>query len=111
MEHRADDARGPHLPAGGMEERQELGGPAPHVLVRLPPRMAFLPSVGPRLRYGLVWPRLVLAPDRDPRRLGLVACHLYAPLFSSVCGSTTWTGPPLRRRRAVPVGHQVRACW
>ena len=114
VEHRSGAAGhpgGPHLPGGGMEERQELGGAAPRVLVGLALGVALLLPGGPRLRDGLVRPRLVLAPDRDPRRLGLVVCPRYAPLLPSVCGPTTCTGPSLRWRTAVPVGHQARLSW
>jgi hypothetical protein len=33
------------------------------------------------------------------------------PFFASASGSVTTAGPALRRRRAVPVGHQVRLRW
>ena len=61
-----------------------------------------------RLRNGLIWPSLILAPHWDAQTFGYAVGQFDEPLFCSVLGSTTVTTPDFRLRWAVPVGHQVR---
>src|SRR3954462_5418968 len=91
-----------------MKQGQDLGCAAPDVFVRLGGRVfARLPGWA-GMRHGLKRPRLVLAPDREPKlgaeRIGL----LDQPLFTAASGSMRVSVPCLRRRVATPVWHQVR---
>src|SRR3954466_3669557 len=91
-----------------MEQGQDLGRAAADVFVRLGGRVfARLPGYA-GMRHGLKRPRLVLAPDRQPKlgaeRVGL----LDQPLFTAASGALTRTTPCLRWRIAMPVSHQVR---
>ena len=91
-----------------MEQGQDLGGAAADGFMRLGGRVfARLPGWA-GMRHGLKRPRLVLAPDRQPKlgaqRVGL----LDQPLFTILSGSTRVTVPCLRRRMTTPVWHQVR---
>ena len=73
MEHgvgRVGDALGAEVAGRRPEERQQLGRPAADVLVRQAGRLANRRPAGPGLGDRLVRPGLVLAPDRDPGRLG-----------------------------------------
>jgi hypothetical protein len=105
---RVGDALGPDLTGCRTEQRQQFDGPTTDVLVRLERRLPDRCPGDAGLRYRLVGPGLILAPDRDAGRLGYPVRQVDGPLFSSVCGSTTWTTPAFRFRWAVPVGHQVR---
>jgi hypothetical protein len=108
---RVRDAFRSHLARGRAEQGQQLDGPTPDVLVRLERRLPDGRPRPPGLRDRLVWPGLVLAPERQTGRLGYPVREVDGPLFSSVWGSTTCTTPDLRFRCAVPVGHQVRVRW
>ncbi len=98
----------PDLSGGGTEERQQFRGADAHILVRLSQRITFRLPTRPRIRHRLIRPRLILAPQGNPRRFRPPIRPLDQPLFSSVRGSTTVTTPLLRTRCAVPVGHHVR---
>src|SRR3954454_19906271 len=92
-----------------MEQGQDLGRAAPDVFVRLLGRVvARLPGWA-GMRHALKRPRLVLAPDREPKlrpqRVGL----LDQLFLAVVSGSLTRTAPAcLRLRITTPVSHQVR---
>ena len=102
---------GPHLASGGSEQRQQFGGAATDVLMRLTARLALgLPGLT-GLRNRLIRAGLVLAPERDAQRFRYAVGQVDEPLFLSVCGSITVTTPAFRLRCAVPVGHQVRVRW
>ena len=98
----------PGVAVGRSEQRQGLGRALAEVLVResrrIAPGASRLAGVGDRL----VGPGLVGAPDRQPRRLAGPIGRLDQLFLGSASGSTTTAGPALRRRRALPVGHQVR---
>ena len=79
--------------------------------MRLTNRLPLGPPGLTRLRNGLVRACLILAPHGNTYAFRDVVGEFDAPLFSSVCGSTTVTTPVLRLRCAVPVGHQVRVRW
>jgi len=100
-----------HFSRRGAEERQQFRRTGADILVGLPQRIAFRLLALARIRHRLIRPRLILAPDRNPRCFRTPVRQLDQPLFSSVCGSTTVTTPLLRTRCAVPVGHQVRLRW
>ena len=111
MQHgvgRVGDALGPQLTGRGPEQGEQLGGATPDVLMRQERRLADRRPADAGLRDGLVGPGLILAPDRQPGQFAYPVRQVDGPLFSSVCGSTTWTTPALRFRCAVPVGHHVR---
>ncbi len=59
----------------------------------------------------LVGTGFILAEQRQPSAFRLAVRLLNQPLFCSVWGSTTVTGPLLRCLTAVPVGHQVLLRW
>jgi len=59
----------------------------------------------------LVRAGFILAEQRQPSTFRLTVRSLNQPLFCSVWGSTTVTGPLLRWRTAVPVEHQVLLRW
>ena len=102
------DALNPHLAAGRVEQRQELGRSLPQTLVRLLGRLAFGLPTRPRIRLGLERPRFIFAPDRQAQRLA-DAVRVFDQFFlAAASGSVTITVPVLRRRRACPVGHHVR---
>jgi hypothetical protein len=67
---RVGDALGAQFTGGRAEQRQQLGGPAAHVLMRLTRGRTDRCPGGPRLRDRLVRTGLVLAPDGQPRRFG-----------------------------------------
>jgi len=67
------------------------------------PRLAF---VG----HGLERPGFVLGPNTQPQRFTEAIRIFNQVFFAVVSGSLTSTGPALRLRVAVPVGHQVRLC-
>src|SRR6185503_7403027 len=91
-----------------MEQGQDLGGATADVLVRLGGRLfARLPGYA-GMRHGLERPRLVLAPDRQPKLGAERVGSLDQPLFTIVSGSTRVTVPCLRRRMTTPVWHQAR---
>src|SRR5215213_6675138 len=72
MEHGIGRVRyplGADLAGGRSEQRQQLGGPAAHVLVGQAGRLADRRPSGPRVGDRLVGPGLVLAPERDAGRL------------------------------------------
>ena len=54
-----------NLPAGRMEQGQDLAGAAPDILMRLGGGMALRPPTAARLRHGLERTSLVLAPNRQ----------------------------------------------
>src|SRR5947208_1651110 len=91
-----------------MKQGQDLGCAAPDVFVRLEGGLAARLPGWAGMRHGLKRPRLVLAPDRDPKlraqRVGL----LDQLFLARASGSLTRTTPCLRRRVATPVWHQVR---
>src|SRR4051812_6553255 len=98
----------PHLAGGGMEQGQDLGRATADVFVRLGGRVfARLPGY-PGMRHGLERPRLVLAPDRQPKLGAEHVGSLDQPLFTAASGSLTRTTPCLRWRITTPVSHQVR---
>src|SRR3989454_684443 len=80
-------------------------------LKRLTTRLALRSPRLTGLRDGLVRACLILTPHGNTYAFRDVIGEFDAPLFSSVCGSTTVTTPVLRLRCAVPVGHQVRVRW
>lgn len=90
------------------EEGEQLGRPPSDILVGLARRLGLRLPGSAGLGDRLVGAGLILAEQRDPRRFGLAVGLLDQPLFRSVWGSVTVTGPPWRWRTAVPVGHQVR---
>ena len=96
---------------GRVEQRQRLGRAVAEVLVRLARRLALGPPGLAGVRDRLVGPGLVGAPDRQPHRLAGAVGVLDQLFFGSASGSVTTAGPALRRRRALPVGHQVRVRW
>src|SRR4051812_34232458 len=101
MEHdirRARDPFGAYRARGWPKQREQLGRPAPDILMRLARRAADRCPPGARLRNGLVGAGLVLTPDREAGRFGQAVGHFDQPLFSSVCGSMTRTMPLLRFR-------------
>src|SRR5207237_6233109 len=93
----------PHLARCGMEQGQDLGRAAADVFVRLLGRVfARLPGWA-RMRHGLKRPRLVLAPDRQPK-LSAQRVGLLDQLFlAKASGSLTRTTPCLRLRITTPV--------
>src|SRR3954470_22268612 len=91
-----------------MEQGQDLGRAAADVFVRLGGRvLARLPGYA-GMRHGLKRPRLVLAPDREPKLGAEHVGSLDQPLFTAASGSLTRTTPCLRWRITTPVSHQVR---
>jgi hypothetical protein len=60
----------PHFAGRGTKEREQLGRPAAHVLVWLAGGLSFRLPPRPRLGDGLVGPRFVLAPHRQPGLFG-----------------------------------------
>ena len=101
----------PDAAVGRAEQRQDLGRAVAEVLVRLPRRVALGPPRLARVGDRLVGPGLVGAPDRQAHRLAGAVGVLDQLFFASASGSVTTAGPALRRRRALPVGHQVRVRW
>ena len=67
---RVGDALGAQFTGGRAEQRQQLGRPAAHVLMRLTRGLTDRCPGGPRLRNRLVRTGLVLAPDGQLRRFG-----------------------------------------
>src|SRR5215204_1928261 len=101
-----------------MEQGQDLDRATADVFVRLLGRVfARLPGYT-GMRHGLKRPRLVLAPDRQPKlrqpklgqpKLGAERVGLLdQPLLTAASGSTRVTMPCLRRRVTTPVWHHVR---
>ena len=70
-----------------MKEREQFGGAAALVFMRLEHRMAFWLPRGPRLRDGLIGTRFIFVELHDPRRFRLLACPLDQSFFSGVWGS------------------------
>jgi len=103
----AGDAPGTQGTGGRAKERQQFGGAAAEILVGLARWLGLGLPGRAALRDGLVGSRLILAEQRNPCSLRLAVRSLNQPLFCSVCGSTTVTGPLVRCRTAVPVGHHV----
>ena len=66
---RPGDTLGADLTSRGTEQRQQLGRPTADVLMRAERWLPHRRPVGPRLRDGLVWPRFILAPQRQAGRL------------------------------------------
>jgi hypothetical protein len=98
----------PHLARSRMKQGQDLGCAAADVFVRVRRRVfARLPR-HPGMGHGLKRPRLVLAPDRQPKLGAERVALLDQPLFTAASGSLTRTMPCLRWRIATPVSHQVR---
>jgi len=114
VQHDIGGTRNPlcaQVTGGRAEERQQFGGTPAYILVgQARRRILGLPR---RTRLGdcLVGACLILTHQRNPRRLRLAVRSLNQPLFCSVWGSTTVTGPLLRCRIAVPVGHHMRVRW
>src|SRR3954469_4741061 len=91
-----------------MKQGQDLGGAAPDGFVRLEGGLAARLPGHAGMGHGLKRPRLVLAPDREPKLGAQRVGSLDHPLFTAASGSTTVTVPCLRRRVTTPVWHQVR---
>src|SRR5215217_355623 len=91
-----------------MKQGQDLGCAATDVLVRLEGGLAARLPRHPGMWHSLKRPRLVLAPDRQPKlgpqRVGL----LDQLFFAAASESLTRTTPCLRCRITTPVSHQVR---
>ena len=99
-----------HLPAGRVEQRQQLGRAVADVLVRLAGREPGGLPAAARIRHRLERPGLVLGPHRQPPLRPQPVGVLDQLFFGAASGSVTTTGPLLRLRRTTPVGHQLRAC-
>src|SRR3954447_8354443 len=84
-----------HLPGGGLKQHQDLARARPHVFVRLQGGPPLRSPTAARIRHGLEWAGLVLAPDRQTHgpaeRIGL----LDQPLFTAASRATTVTVPCL----------------
>ena len=93
---------------GRVEQRQDLGRAVAEVLVGQASRLARRPPAPARVGDRLERPGLVGAPDRQAHRLAEPVGVLDQLFLGSASGSVTTAAPALRRRRAVPVGHQVR---
>ena len=76
--------------------------------MRLPRGLAFRSPSRAGMRHRLEWPGLVGAPDRQTELLAETVGVLDQLFLGVASGSVITTAPDLRRRRAVPVGHQVR---
>ena len=92
-----------------MNQGQDLGRTTADVFVRLEGWLAARLPRHPGMWHSLKRPRLVLAPDRQPKlsaqRVGL----LDQLFFAAASGSLTRTAPAcLRLRITTPVSHQVR---
>ena len=98
-----------NLSRHGMEQRQELAGAAPDILVRLGRGVALWLPTAAGLRYGLKRTSLVLAPNRQAKRGAERVGPLDQPLFVAASGSVMVTRPVcLRWRTTTPVSHQLR---
>src|SRR5215203_3539642 len=91
-----------------MEQRQDLGRATADVFVRLLGRVSARLPRHTRMWHGLKRPRLVLAPDREPKLCAKRVGLLNQLFLAAASGSLTRTTPCLRRRVATPVSHQVR---
>src|SRR5436190_21021834 len=90
-----------------MEQGQDLGRATADVFMRLGGRVfARLPGYA-GMRHGLERPRLVLAPDRQPKLGAEHVGSLDQPLFTAASGSLTRTTPCLRLHITTPVSHQA----
>src|SRR5207237_9749185 len=98
--------------AGGRaEQRQPLGGAAAHILMGLPRGIAAALPRAPGLRNGLAGSGLILTPQLQPARFrDPVGAVDYLFLGVARGSWTSTTVPSRRRRRAMPVWHQVRCC-
>ncbi len=67
---RVGDALRPHLARGRTEQGQQLGRPTTNVLMRAERWLPHRRPGCPRLRDGLVGTGFILAPERQPGRLG-----------------------------------------
>lgn len=96
-----------------MKERHQFGRATAHVLVRMPNWVALLLPTLPRLSDRLIRSGFVLTPDGQSQTLSQQVGSFDQLFFASASGSLTITTslPRLRRRkrRAVPVSHQVRS--
>jgi hypothetical protein len=78
---------GAELSGGRAKEGQQFGGASPFVFMRLPRRVAFrLPGL-PRLRDGLIRPRLIFVQLHDSGRFRLLVRQVDQAFFSGVSGS------------------------
>ena len=97
-----------------MKQRQQLGRAAPDIFMRVARRYAGRLPATTRLRNGLVRPRLILTPDRQPQPVpvpvGLLDQFFFASASGSVTVTTTVRPARFRRRWAVPVAHHERCC-
>ena len=96
---------------GRVEQREDLGRAVAEVLVRLARRLALGLPGRAGMGHRLERPGLVGAPDRQAHRLPQRGRRPRSTFFGPASGSVTTAAPALRRRRAVPVGHQVRVSW
>src|SRR5262245_39639113 len=99
----------PYLARRGMEQGQQLGRPIGQIFVRLADRLPFGSPSAALIRFGCKRTGFILIPDRLTQPLPIAIGTLNQGFFASASGSTTVTGPALRRRSALPVSHHERA--
>lgn len=102
---------GTDLAGRGPQVRQQLSGAAADVLVRLSCRLTFRLPGGAWLGERLVGAGFIFTPHLQPERFPQAIGAVDQLFFGVASGSVIGTMPRFRRRRAVPVEHQVRFCW